>query len=497
VVDVAHARARACARADLNLRMAASVQDLTTSSKCSVLMVCAHDPSADPRIRWEAEYASAEFEVMVLGFGKDNATTEPNRSVPYRVVRLTRREISGTRFFLFWLAVWPAHRRLSGIGLAIIFLPGVAALEAAINVSRRTVRFMRRVFSGGGASKPHRSAETLSGARDALMLRIVHIVALLRLQFAPAAAIFWEYILQARMRPDVIHCNDLDTLLVGVLAKLKLGSRLVYDAHEFFPVSDPNSRWLDIAFFTMIERFLIHSADAVITVNPMLAKAMKDNYHLGTVHSLPNAEPWSGTRPKVFDPKIRALAGDRVKFLFQGRFAPQRGIEELVEGWAKVNRSKAVLFLRGPDNIWRQRILDLVERLNLLNNAVYFLEPVQEDRLVEAAVEADVGVIPYKSVAINDRLSCPNKLSQYLHAGLMVITNDLPYVKLVVEEAQAGLSYRSDDLSTLVSAVSQITDDPCLLRRSKDNARQFACRKFNWQAGMETLHGLYRNVSAH
>src|SRR5947208_99348 len=188
-------------------------------------------------------------------------------------------------------------------------------------------------------------------------------------------------------------------------------------------------------------------------------------------------------------------AGNRVKLLFQGRFSPERAIEELVTGWARVDRSKAALFLRGPDNAWRRSVLELTKRLGLLNTAIYFLDPVEEDLLVTAAAEADVGVIPYKPVAINDRFSCPNKLSQYLHAGLMIITNDLPYVRSVVERAQAGLFYRSDDISTLVSVVGRVASDPNMLRRYKENARAFACKKFNWQAQMDVLHNVYKNVA--
>ena len=92
-------------------------------------------------------------------------------------------------------------------------------------------------------------------------------------------------------------------------------------------------------------------------------------------------------------------------------------------------------------------------QLGLLNKSIYFLDAVREDELVAAAAEADVGIVPYLPIAINERLACPNKLSQYLHAGLMVITNDLPYVKSVLEEAEAGLSYSSADLSTLAQAV--------------------------------------------
>src|SRR5439155_5861468 len=134
----------------------------------------------------------------------------------------------------------------------------------------------------------------------------------------------------------------------------------------------------------------------------------------------------------------------------------------------------------------------LAAQRGLLGRSVYFLDAVAEDRLVTGAAEAEIGVIPYKPLIINDRLCCPNKLSQYLHAGLMVIANDLPYVKSVLTEAQAGLFYTSADLATLVAAVSAILDDPALLRRGRENARRFARECFNWQVQGEVLLALYQ-----
>src|SRR5262249_32454014 len=105
--------------------------------------------------------------------------------------------------------------------------------------------------------------------------------------------------------------------------------------------------------------------------------------------------------------------------------------------------------------------------------------------------QAEVGIIPYKPLVINDRFSCPNKLSQYLHAGLMVIANDLPYVKSVLEQSQAGLSYNSADISTLVDVVHRILGDPDLLQRGRKNALNYARHLFNWQVQGRIFTALY------
>src|SRR5207237_3507235 len=137
--------------------------------------------------------------------------------------------------------------------------------------------------------------------------------------------------------------------------------------------------------------------------------------------------------------------------------------------------------------MWREAAMEKAAQLGLLGRSVYFLDAVREDELVAAAAEADVGVIPYKPLILNDRLSCPNKLSQYLHAGLMILANDLPYVRSVVSEAEAGLFYDSNDLSTFAAAVEQVVAQPERLRRFRQNALRYARERFHWQAHAATL----------
>ena len=462
-----------------------------------VLMLCAHEPGLDPRIRWEAEAAFPRFDVTVLGFAGDDARDGDIKPTSFgRSILLPCADHGAVAYFwrLKEVAPFPADILLNV--LLILMLPPLFLADGTVRLLGPSVRRLRvrpaasagAVSAAGGTATP-----MLDARRGRFLARLYYVLSALRRRFSPATALFWDAIRAMPEKPDIVHCNDLDTLLVGVLAKRRYGVRLIYDAHEFFPHSDPQGKWVDIAFFSALERFLIRKADAVVTVNPQLGEAIRAAYRLDRVYSVPNAEPWVEGRPSSLPGSaMDQLARGRVKFLFQGRFSPGRGIEELIEGWTRVDGGRAALFLRGPDNLWRQALIELATRLGVFDRSVYFLDAVREDELVSGAAEADVGIIPYKPLIINDRLSCPNKLSQYLHAGLMVIANDLPYVKAVLTEAEAGLFYNSADPSTLAAAVSQVVDRPELLRRSRGNASRFARERFNWQVQAEILYALYR-----
>lgn len=462
-----------------------------------LLMLCAHEPTMDPRIRWEAEFAAARFDVTVLGFNRDDESGPPHEQIGgYRIVRLRRRDASVAHYFWRFKDLGPGAAKAAAVVAAVLLLPILLGLEIASRAMVRLIRLARRALGddrSGGRSR--RLRDVVRFARARAMPRLGYILAVIRVQFAPAAVQFWDYLAAMPAKPRIVHCNDLDTLLVGALAKKHFGARLVYDAHEYYPLSDPHGNWLDIWFFALIERFLIRRADAAVTVNPMLAGIMREAYRLPQVYSVPNAEPWVAPerrRPRrSADSEIGRLAAGRVRFLFQGRFTPGRGLDELIDGWASVDRSKAALFLRGPDNLWRQAAIERAERLGLFGRSIFFVDAVTEDELVAAAAEADVGVIPYRPLIVNDRFCCPNKLSQYLHAGLMILANDLPYVKTVIVEAEAGMVYNSADLATLGAAVARIVDEPETLRRYRANALRYARERFNWQAHAATLLALY------
>ncbi|MGE3781340.1 MAG: glycosyltransferase family 4 protein [Alphaproteobacteria bacterium] len=451
-------------------------------------MICAHEPSLDPRIRWEAESAARQFDVTVLGFNRDDGFRPAVETVHgYRVRHLVRPRVSGLAY------LWRLKDALP-LAVSRLLAPFVVLSAPAIVAGERlggALRGAARQSSGGNS--PSRLRSVLGAMRRGLAGRIEHVLTVLRVQFAPASVAFCKYLRALPEKPDIVHCNDLDTLLVGVIAKQRYGCHLVYDAHEFYPFSDPHGNWLDSGFFSVVERVLIRRADAVVTVNPPLAEAMRDAYGIDRVYAVPNAEPWVYDRSAPAAPsEIDALARGRVKFLFQGRFTPGRGIDELIDAWAGVDAERAALFLRGPENIWKHAAIERAARLGLLGRGIYFLDAVGEDELVAAAAEADVGVIPYKPAILNDRLSCPNKLSQYLHAGLMVLANDLPYVTSVLREARAGAFYSSAEPKTLAEAVGQLVGNPVLLAEGRRSALRCGRDRFNWQVQGETLLALYR-----
>lgn len=496
------------------------------------------------RMRWAAEYAVNRFDVTLLGLVQEGVRSTEERD-GYRIVRLPRKP-ARARYYLWrflqaaplrtqlilvlklsfllplvamidlgrrmadcisqpsrtpsWMAaslLWameaPSPRRWAILGPAILVLVPLAILleiylrmvDLAFQLARRTA------LSRTDSPELKAWLDELRSIHWKMLPQILDVVASLRDQLAPTMYVLDE-IDGMPCKPSTIHCRGLAALLVGVLTKKRYGGRVVYDIDEFCQVGEDGRTCIETALWNCIEAVLIRQADAIVTESATLSALVARRYGLSSVHTVPNAAPWiaptSRTAP-VSD--MSHLAAGRVIFLFQGQFTPDPGIPELICGWVHTNPEKCALFLRGTDNIWRQRAMEQAAALGMLGRNIYFLPAVADADLIRASAEAAVGLIPYYPQNPRNRFACPDEISQYLQAGLAILANDQPNMRSVIEDAQAGMFYSSFDLTTLAQSVEQLLADPEAIPRLRRNAHAYAESVFNWQRISSILYGQY------
>lgn len=472
-------------------------------------MLVPHEPEKDPRIHWEAATAAKEFEVVVLGL-QENPDKHPDEEISgnYRIVRETWTIGNDSRVsYLKYLSRYLLNP-LTSLGLmvlAAILYPFCFILEFLLQLVLRilglvisiTVSFFKsildrmityRIVARTLARKKKSSIQRHSGP---LRIRTECFFLIQKRLFHTTFALLRAYS-KSNIKADLIHCNDLDTLLAGIILKERLGAKLVYDAHELWPVSFSEYPKSFIWLLRYFEKKLIRYADNTFIVSPDLASIMKKWYHVEKIGVLPNAEIYTDD-DRALDTGMRRMAGNRIIFLFQGGYARDRGLEELIKGWRSVDGEKAVLFLRGVHNSFEDELRELA-REQSSQGRIFFLPPVSEEDLVAASREADVGIIPYRPVNLNNKFCCPNKFSQYLQAGLALLVNDLPSLRLLVEKFNCGLSYDSSSPDTLISSVNRFIENREYLCSCKYNALKAARESFNWDITGVPLLEAYKNL---
>jgi glycosyltransferase involved in cell wall biosynthesis len=97
-----------------------------------------------------------------------------------------------------------------------------------------------------------------------------------------------------------------------------------------------------------------------------------------------------------------------------------------------------------------------------------------------------VGLLFDRPLTRNAELSSPNKLFEYLMAGLAVVAPRLAGVAFV-EREQLGLLAEPNSPTALASALERLAQDVSLLDELRVNARQTAVERYNAGAQRELL----------
>jgi glycosyltransferase involved in cell wall biosynthesis len=130
----------------------------------------------------------------------------------------------------------------------------------------------------------------------------------------------------------------------------------------------------------------------------------------------------------------------------------------------------------------------LIAELNL-GDRITRLPRLPYEELRHYTANADIGLSLDKPVHLNYTYSLPNKLFDYLHAGVPVIASDLPEIRRIVEGYQVGMLLRDITPHGIAAAITSALASPDL-KKWKANAKE-AARELNWQKESEVLRQIY------
>jgi glycosyltransferase involved in cell wall biosynthesis len=437
-----------------------------------ILVLLPEDPSSDPRVSWVidlcAEYARTEVVSLAYCFSKPTVRYDNRVSIESNSLGLFLKPHGYLGSLL--------NNRVRFMALTTEFAERpLHETNSAMPSERWFARLKRRArYHIGGVLHTLVYLSDTSRLIDAVRTRVSSLT----------------------IPPRLVVCVDLWTLQAAVELKRRFGCKVIYDCHEFTPHMKLNAHGAEIAHWRRYERKWARHIDAFVTVTPQIAELCARLYGLRKAHCVPNAPPLCPPRRPSCQRPLRA----KVLFLLQGGAAPGRGFEALLHAWRRFNEPRACLLIRCPDSAYlnslRAANADLVRE-----GGVRFLPAVGADDLVAAAAVADIGVIPYpKKVGdfepnYNHLYCCPNKLGQYMQAGLAILSTDSHFVSSCLTKYQCGLTYDPENADSLIAAARAFVENPAKLQRMKDNAFAWGCREYHWQEQSQVFHRLIADLT--
>ncbi len=290
---------------------------------------------------------------------------------------------------------------------------------------------------------------------------------------------------------EVWHCHDLNTLAVGVRCKQKRpGTRLVYDSHELATERSRMTHWQRFRA-TVAERRGLRHVDAAIWTTRSRAQHVVDRYHIPFPTLLRNV-------PEIIEVEAGwdlheklAIPQDQRILIYQGSIQEFRGIEESIEAATLLQNCVLVVVGYG----YHRPALEEMVRTWGLTDKVKFFGPIPNDELLFYTASADVGMCVIRGNSLSYRWSLPNKLFEYMMAGIPVVASDYEEMGRVVKETGVGTVCNPDDPESIAEAVRAIVDDPEANARFRAATRAAICT-YNWGEEQKVLLGLYERLTS-
>lgn len=290
----------------------------------------------------------------------------------------------------------------------------------------------------------------------------------------------------AEIGAKVIHFHDPELLPTALLSRGK-GALLVYDAHEDLPravlskhwIARPLRRAVSIAV-EIIENFSARRMTAVVVATPHIGRRFSG---LGTkvtgVYNYPNM------------PKLAAERGEPAArtFCYVGSITRHRSIFEMIRATALAD---ARLLLAGR---FEDAQTEAEARAMPEWRCVDYLGMLPHEQVWAVMQQSQAGLLFFHPEP-NHINSLPNKMFEYMAAGLPVLCSDFPDWREIVVKGNTGLVGDPLDPVSIAALMRKISDDPEGARDLGLRGRELVSTSYRWENEGAKLVRLYGDLAS-
>ena len=287
---------------------------------------------------------------------------------------------------------------------------------------------------------------------------------------------------------DLYHFHDPELLFVALRLKA-MGKKVIFDSHEDVPLQimskpyiNPKLRFIVSTIYSVIERYIVKKFDYIIAATPSIKQKFAQFHpNVLDVNNYPLLNELA--------PEEGAAVVKKNQLAYVGGISALRGIIPLVNALdlveadvelalvgvcSEADTKSTIEFLPG----WRKvQSLGFVDRARLRS-------------ILNASVAGIVTYLP----APNHSEAQPNKLFEYLSAGIPVIGSNFPLWAEVIESNQCGICVDPEDPASVARAIQFLLTNQEEAARMGSNGRQAVLQKYNWEIEQVKLVSIYREI---
>lgn len=287
---------------------------------------------------------------------------------------------------------------------------------------------------------------------------------------------------------DIYHFHDPELLPYALRLKRR-GKKVIYDAHEDVPKQIMGKFWINkyirrsTAFcFRMFENFIANRLDHILTATPFI----RDRFSAINSNATDiNNFPLLSELQEQSDWNIKK---DEICYI--GGISQIRGIEELVHAMNHVEGVKLNIAGKFSQVSFEERLKSTV----VWKDKVIDFGFVTRKQTAQIMANSKIGIVTFLPLP-NHVDAQPNKMFEYMSAGIPVIGSDFPLWREIIVKNNCGLCVDPENSLEIAEAINFLMKNPEESERMGANGRKIILEKYNWEAEGKKLIAIYTELS--
>ncbi|MFA5386569.1 MAG: glycosyltransferase family 4 protein [Candidatus Paceibacterota bacterium] len=283
------------------------------------------------------------------------------------------------------------------------------------------------------------------------------------------------YGLALEQKADIYHFHDPEFLPWAVKLKRKTGAKIIYDVHENVPKQILSKYWIPnilkgfIALLVnVLEKFYARKMDRIIVATENISERFPRE-KTEVIRNFPDFSKINNILPIDYNKKLPIV-------LYQGGIVEIRGIRQIVAA-AGTLKEKIELWLIGsfsPANFRKEILTKKTEAYIKYKGYLPF------EKMCRFLKRADIGLVLFLPEP-NHIESLPNKIFEYMAAGIPVIASNFPLWKNIIEENKCGICVNPLEPKEIVKAIEYLIKYPEKAKEMGKNGKKAVLEKYNWE----------------
>ncbi len=286
-----------------------------------------------------------------------------------------------------------------------------------------------------------------------------------------------------KKKANIYFAEDIQTLpIVYFFAKLNK-AKIYYNSREIYAhLAGLRNKSIIQKIIAKIESGFIRKVDLVLVTGDMDAEYLKESYGIDNLFVLRNLPKYKSDIAKIdLHEKLNIPQNCKI-ILYQGVILEGRGILKVIDLMKEIDNVHFVIIGEGE---FRQNFESHTNQLGY-RERIHFTGAVNHSELLNYTAGADIGVALIQNISISYYYALPNKLFEYIMAGVPVLASDLPQMKKVIDEHKVGKYVNMDDENEIKVTLKNLLNDQTQLKEFKANCGS-AAKILNWENEFESF----------